>query len=222
MPRNASATDHVIQLLRRVLTLAALSVSLLLTVTATAAPREIIIIRHADKLDQLETGPALSAQGFIRSIKFAFYFLEKFGEPDFIIAADDHKDNGREIAIRSIQTVAPLANMMQLRYQQRDYPILHPYPSDHFQLLANHLLGDQTYQDKVVLVCWSHQRIARLAQALGVTQPLSPWPKDDYDTVYVLKYDGEGRLHSFTELKNQFPVKQQESWSTVRNRLMLL
>ena len=51
--------------------------------TVIAAPREIIIIRHADKLDQDETGPALSAQGVMRSLKFAFYFLDKFGEPDF-------------------------------------------------------------------------------------------------------------------------------------------
>lgn len=184
-----------------------------------AAPREIIIIRHADKLEQTETGPTLSAQGTMRSIKFSFYFLEKFGEPDFIIAADDQKGNGKEIAIRSLQTVAPLANIMQTRYPENDYPIIHPYPSDSYQELADYLLTDEKFDDKLVLICWSHQRIAKLATALGVSQPLPAWPKLDYDTVYKLDFDRVGNFKKFTELKNQFPVHMQGSWLELHNKI---
>lgn len=187
-----------------------------------AAPREIIIVRHADKLEQIESGPALSAQGIMRSIKFAFYFLEKFGEPDFIVAADDQKETGKEIAIRSIQTVAPLANIMQIRYPDHDFPIIHPYPSDSYQQLADHLLNDEKFDDKLVLICWSHQRIAKLAAALGVVQPLPAWPKLDYDTVYIIDYDSSGYFKKFTELKNQFPVRLQGSWTALRDKILAL
>lgn len=186
---------------------------------AFAAPREIIIIRHADKLELTESGPALSAQGIMRSIKFAFYFLDKFGEPDFIVAADDQKFNGKEIAIRSIQTVAPLANIMQSRYPENDYPIIHPYPSDSYEMLADYLLSDPKFQDKLVLICWSHQRIAKLASALGITQSIPTWPKLDYDTVYVLKYNRGGVVTEFNELKNQFPVKIKGSWPELRDKI---
>lgn len=185
-----------------------------------AAPREIIIIRHADKLDQMESGPTLSAQGIMRSIKFAFYFLGKFGEPDFIVAADDQKENGKEIAIRSIQTVAPLANIMQMRHAEDDFPIIHPYPSDGYQELAEHLLNDEKYDDKLVLICWSHQRIAKLATALGVTQTIPAWPRNDYDTVYIINYDSAGYFKKFTELKNQFPVRLQGSWAELRDKIL--
>lgn len=184
-----------------------------------AAPKEIIIIRHADKLDQTETGPTLSAQGTMRSIKFSFYFLDKYGEPDFIIAADDQKNNGKEIAIRSLQTVAPLANIMQARYPDHYYPIIHPYPSDSYQELADYLLNNEKFDGKLVLICWSHQRIAKLATALGVSQPLPAWPKLDYDTVYKLDYDRTGNFKKFTELKNQFPVRLQGSWLDLHNKI---
>lgn len=186
---------------------------------AYATPREIIIIRHADKLDITQSGPALSAQGIVRSIKFAFYFLEKFGVPDYIIAADDQKSDGKEIAIRSIQTVAPLANMMQERFPNQDYPIIHPYPSDSYEELADFLLEETKFNDKLVLICWSHQRIAKLAAALGVTQNIPEWPRLDYDTVYVLKYDRAGKLTEFVELKNQFPVRLKGSWPELHDKI---
>lgn len=191
-------------------------------VTAHAAPKEIVIIRHADKLDQEESGPALSAQGMVRSIQFAFYFLDKFGEPDFLVAADDQKENGKGIAIRSIQTVAPLANMMQIRHPESDYPILHKFPSDSYALLASHLLHDPEFEDKRVVVCWSHQRIPKLAQALGVQEDLPSWPKYDYDSVFYLQYNRAGDLVSFKELRNQFPVSREYSWAGLRDKLMKL
>lgn len=192
---------------------------LITPVNVYAAPREIIIIRHADKLDMTESGPALSAQGLMRSIKFAFYFLDKFGEPDYIIAADDQKSDGKEIAIRSIQTVAPLANMMQERVPNQDYPIIHPYPSDSYEELADFLLDGAKFNNKLVLICWSHQRIAKLAAALGVTQNIPEWPRLDYDTVYVLKYDRAGKLTEFVELKNQFSVRLKGSWPELRDKI---
>ena len=189
----------------------------LILTTALAAPREIIIIRHADKLDQDESGPALSATGMVRSIKFAYYFLQKFGEPDFIFSAGDTKDGGKEIAIRSLQTVAPLANIMQERHPEADYPILHHYSNNRYDLLAYDLLHNAIYNNKLIIICWSHQRIAKLAEALGVRSNIPEWPRSEYDTVYVLQYTSSSNAN-LTELKQQFPIRQAYTWEALRQQ----
>lgn len=185
----------------------------------SAVPKQVILIRHADKLDQEETGPALSAQGVMRSIKFAYYFLDKFGEPDFIISADAKKSSGKEIAIRSLQTVAPLANMLASKYPMQGYPILHPYASEDYEDLARFVLEDSQFNGKSVLICWSHKRINKLAYELGVEQEIESWPKYDYDTVYIIHYHTGGTIKSFEILRNQFPVNLKGSWAELRDKL---
>lgn len=188
--------------------------------TAYAAPKEIIIIRHTDKLLQDEPGPTLSAPGLARSITFAFYCLKRFGEPDYVIAADDTNERGKDIAIRSLQTVAPLANIMQQRHPQQAYPILHPYPSESYQQLANELLNLPMFNGKRVVICWSHQLIAKLTAALGVTDNIPDWPRPDYDTVYYLQFQPGQNKVAFTILRNQFPVNAHLTWDELNKNII--
>lgn len=196
-----------------------LMLCVVLSSSVLAAPKEIIIIRHADKLDQEETGPALSAKGMMRSIKFAYYFLNKFGEPDYIFSADSKRPDGREVAIRSLQTVAPLANMLAIKHPDTGFEISHPYASVDYDDLAKELLENDDYNDATILVCWSHKRIPNLTKALGVTDYIEEWPRYDYDTVFVLQYDSYGAVRNFKILRNQFPVNVQDSWNVMRDRL---
>jgi hypothetical protein len=177
-----------------------------------AAPREVIIIRHGDKLQQTETGPALSAKGEIRSIKFAFYFLNKFGVPDYMIAADPVDTQGKNSSIRPIQTLAPLANMLEEKYPEVDVPILHPYESSDYAKLAKYILDNKQFNGKLILICWSHGKIPDLAAKLGVNDPIPDWDKNDYDSVYVLNFDGSGKVKEFNILSNQYPVDFSGSW----------
>jgi hypothetical protein len=80
-------------------------------------------------------------------------------------------------------------------------------------------LGNAKFDRARVLVCWSHQRIAKLAYALGVRDNIPAWPREDYDTVYVLKFDASGRVSNFSVLKNQFPVRLDGSWHELREKL---
>ncbi len=41
-----------------------------------SAPREIVLIRHADKWAQKDTGPFLSPKGQLRAERFAAYYLK--------------------------------------------------------------------------------------------------------------------------------------------------
>lgn len=182
---------------------------------AFATPREIIIIRHADKLRQAEQGPSLSPKGIVRSLAFAFYYLDKFGEPDYIFATHPRGSLGKNTSMRELQTVAPLANMLALQRPNYGFPILHPYKNADFEELANYILNKKNFDGKQILICWNHKKIPLLAKKLGVKEPLPHWPTDDFDSVYVLQYDRQGKLIHFEILNQQYPVAFDGTWKAL-------
>lgn len=103
---------------------------------------------------------------------------------------------------------------MQLN-DQKEYYVYHPFRNHQYKELAAALLNQSKYNQKMILICWHHGHANRLAQALGVTQTIPKWPHDAFDTVYVLRYDANGKLSSFQILKNQYPVNQNPSWESL-------
>lgn len=198
-------------------------ICLILSYNVYAVPRQIILLRHADKLNQKITGPALSPTGYVRAVKFSFYLLSRFGEPDFVIAG---KPKGKNASIRELQTVGPLVNLLAMRHPDKIYPIMHPFKHDEFQNLAEYLLTNSKFDNSLILICWRHTKIIELAQALGVTEALTPWPDDDYDSVYVLEYKttgkSTGRLSNFYILRNQYPVNESINWDTIYGKIQRL
>lgn len=178
--------------------------------SASAAPAEIIVIRHADKWPGKHHGPALDPTGYLRAVRFAFYFLEKFGEPDFLIATNPDEDKANSRSIRELQTLAPLANLLAKESQTKTaHRILHPYRTSEYEELAALLLTDERFTGKRVLICWGREQISKLTAELGVEQPLPKWSKRTYDDVYVIRYDEKGEILKFTHLTNQYPVSAQ-------------
>lgn len=185
--------------------------------SAFAFPKQIVIIRHGDKLVQPESGAALSPKGMIRSIAFAFYYLNKFGEPDYIFAVDPK--SGKGSSIRELQTVAPLANMLAAKHPDNGFPILYPDQSSEYSKLADELLNNKNFDGKRILICWNHRFIPQLTAQLGVKRFLKSWPADDYDTVYLIKYDEKGRVNQFIILKRQYPVVFSGSWNELYKKI---
>ena len=68
------------------------------------------------------------------------------------------------------------------------------------------------YKNKRVLNCWSHKRINKLAEALGVKDNIPAWPRLDYETVYYLQYTDGLQVPKLTILQQQFPVGDNFSW----------
>ena len=190
----------------------------LLSSVVGASPREIIIVRHGDKLvgptkSHDYTGRYLSAKGQVRAEKLAVYYMAHFPKPDFIFATKpaDSKAAHESTSYRPLQTVMPLANL--LTAQGGGDVIIHtPYYEKDYGKLASHLLMDKKYDQQFILICWQHERINLMAQALGVTESLPKWQGKDYDQVYILKYDAKGKLRSFQILKNQYPVNGDPAW----------
>jgi hypothetical protein len=158
---------------------------------SSAAPAEVIMIRHGEKP---ASGNELNDQGWQRAYALVDFFTTNnavlaFGTPAAIYAMGQKGSTG---SIRPIQTVTPLAQKLNL-------PILHPYLRDDTGQLAQEILGTSAYDGKMVLVCWEHNAIPSILSALGWTSGPDAWPGDAYDRVWILDFK-DGKPVSFRDL----------------------
>ncbi|WP_058533854.1 hypothetical protein [Legionella saoudiensis] len=190
---------------------------------AFCVPKKIVVIRHADKAVQTNRSQALSAQGLVRSIKFAYYFLNNFGEPDFFFAKSPNDEKGGEVSIRELQTIAPLANITAQFHPEEPFnshPINRKFTGAEYQKLANHILTHEKFNNKIIVICWNHKNLPDLAVALGATSKPADWSDDNFDSVYVFEYGRRGKLYSFTILDNQYPVEK-ITWEKLHSYLQM-
>lgn len=205
---------------KKALVLILILINLFFIDVTLAFPKEIVVVRHGDRLKQKESGPTLTPKGIIRSMALAFYYLDKFGQPDFIFATNPSSmDSKKGTSIRELQTVAPLANMMAEKFPDQGFPIMHPYLDFEYEKLAKDVLNNANYNDKKILICWNHTQIPNLAKALGVSEPIKKWDRNDFDSVYVLKYNNEGKLTEFNILSNQYDVLTNPSWKDLYDKI---
>jgi hypothetical protein len=174
-------------------------------VSAYAIPKQIVIIRHADKWSE-EPGNTLNPRGYLRAVKFSEYYLEKFKiVPDFIFAPNP---NTKKSSLRPIQTVAPLANNRECI--AKEVYIDHEYTLGEERNLAKEILKNKKYNDKNILICWEHTRIVGILNNLGFKENIT-WNQDNYDSVYVLSF-AHGKLNTTMRLDNQYPVPDIKDW----------
>lgn len=179
-----------------------------------AVPREIVMVRHADKWAQDKTGPYLSPKGQIRAAKLVGYYLSHYPKPDYIFASKPNRVGPlhEAISFRPFQTVAPLANELTVM-SGRSVRVHMPYHPNEYHALASALLHQKQYDHKMILISWEHEKIDEFAKALGVKRALPKWDANNYDQVYVLKYDVHGKLSSFKLLQHQYPVSGNPTWA---------
>jgi len=160
-----------------------LSIGLIAGCSRTVAPPKnqppatILLIRHAEKLDNGEIN--LSPIGFERARLLPKIFAPgarpDLPTPQFLFATriSPHSD-------RPVQTLTPLAEALHL-------PIDNSFDNDQYRSLAATLLSGK-YAGKVVLVVWHHGKIPQLAAALGAKPPSAGWPDDQYDRIWRIDY----------------------------------
>jgi len=140
-------------------------------------PATVLLIRHAEKLDNGEID--LSPIGFERARLLPKIFAPgarpDLPTPQFLFATriSPHSD-------RPVQTLTPLAEALHL-------PIDNSFDNDQYRALASTLLSGK-YAGKVVLVVWHHGKIPQLAAALGAKPPDNRWPDDQYDRIWRIDY----------------------------------
>ena len=164
------------------------ALSPIVTAEAQEGPKNsvILIIRHAENPPN---GHGLSPRGEERAKAYINYF-ENFTvdskrlEPQAVVVAADSKHSHRPRL--TVQRFAKAANLtIDSRFANKQ-------PADvAAELRAN-------YQEKVILICWHHGQIPAVLRALGADPatllPNGKWPRDVYDWVIMVSFDGNGHL----------------------------
>jgi len=146
-------------------------------------PATILVIRHAEKLTDGRID--LSPTGFKRADLLTSLFVPAGGRPDLpnpqvLIAAHQSAHSNRPV-----QTITPLAAALHL-------PIDSTYMSDDYASLARVLLSGK-YAGKVVLIAWHHGALPALVRSLGAQPPYDKWPDEQFDRIWRIDYDKDGK-----------------------------
>ena len=155
---------------------------LLIPFTLCATPKNVIIIRHAEKPKE---GNCLALQGLERAAALGYFFsgtpLYNNPPPSFVFAALGKKKTS---SIRSFQTCTAIAEHLKL-------PVDSTYTPHKTSEIARAILNNPKYDNATILICWEHQKIDELVEALGGPNP-GKWPGDVFDQVYMLTFDEKG------------------------------
>jgi phosphohistidine phosphatase SixA len=140
-------------------------------------PARLLVLRHAEKTGDLDD-IHLSKAGVKRAERLASFIPDTFGRPDFLFAAARSKRS-----IRSIETLQPLARATgaPLRFDIEDRD---------FSELVSHLLADEMYHGKTVVICWHHTKLSGIAAELGAPPGTFPgaWRETVYDQIIDIDY----------------------------------
>lgn len=157
--------------------------ALWLSVLAAAAqPRQIILLRHAEK----GSDPAdnhLSLKGRERALALAPYLTETpelltNGLPVALFASGAQKATH---SFRSMETLAPLG-------KQLNQPVWSSFTNKEVEALADFILRQRSYQGKTIVVCWTHEYIPELIAALGAPSPARKMKSSEFDRLYLITY----------------------------------
>jgi hypothetical protein len=157
----------------------------LLSTYGYARPKAVILIRHAE--EPKEDVNYLSPIGHQRAQEMHRLFtenskLKELGNPIVLFAAGTEKPSS---SIRSIQTLTPLANFLKLTVNDS-------FVRDDYKALAQEILNNKNYNDKVVMLCWQHKKMPMIAELIGVAQPPKS-PGNKYDRLWLVTYDSKGK-----------------------------
>jgi hypothetical protein len=107
--------------------------------------------------------------------------MNQYGPPVVIFA---QAPKNATDSVRPIETVTPLAIALNMTINTS-------FCRDQHKECAQEILMNPNYADKMVLCCFEHQTVVKLARNLGV--PIVPmWPKHVYDWVWIINFDSKG------------------------------
>ncbi len=157
----------------------------LLLPAVLAHPARVILLRHAEKPAE-ESDPHLSARGRQRADALAAWLttnavLTDRGLPA-VLFASQVTDHGH--GQRPRETLEPLAKKLGL-------PIQTPFRSENYHALARVVQDSQECDGKVVVICWVHEHLSKLAAALGVKPAPATWKGSVYDRAWVLDWKND-------------------------------
>jgi broad specificity phosphatase PhoE len=149
-----------------------------------APPKQVYLIRHGEKSGD-KSDIHLNARGRERAAALVTLFRERLETPQALFASRRSAHSDREM-----ETLMPLAAALHLKIDNR-------YADEEYPALAKDVLAH--YGGKTVLVCWHHGNLPALAGALGVKNAPSPWPEQQFDRVWRVRFEGGVTLEDLPE-----------------------
>lgn len=150
----------------------------------------ILLIRHAEKpTDQTNTGLILAGQA--RAMAYVIYFQNyqinsQVIKLDYLFATAQSAHSNRPYL-----TIQPLGQALNLNIDS------HFTNSDEdVAALTNYIQTDPKFNNANILICWHHEKLLQIANALGAPHDTLPndWPDSVYGWLIQLSYAANGRL----------------------------
>jgi hypothetical protein len=165
----------------------------LTTISLSALPAQIIIIRQAEKnstnhTEKKNSNDELSLKGKERAAAFPLYIMETpelitFNTPAAIYASIPPKPASSQ---RSIDTVRPLADLLKLTIRDT-------FESNDYKRMVEEIKKDPTLTGKMVLICWEHTYIPEMARAFGAFQTPATWSSTAFDRTWIITFQPSGK-----------------------------
>ncbi|HEX3146713.1 MAG TPA: hypothetical protein VHR66_01350 [Gemmataceae bacterium] len=151
-----------------------------------AQPREVFIIRHAEKpLDENDVHLNQAGRNRAEAIPKLFQKSDTrpdpLPKPDFLFAAKNSKHSHR-----TVETIAPLAKKLKMDIDTR-------FDSEDFAILAKEVLTNPRYANKTIFISWRHGHIPDLARALKATDAPDNWKDRVFDQIWTITYGAGGK-----------------------------
>jgi hypothetical protein len=147
-----------------------------------ALPAQVILIRHGEKPKE---GAHLSLRGQERAAALIPFFMGnpqmlEFGTPVAIYAMSPTKSPEDNTSMRAIETVQGLADALHLQLKK--------HHRSEYHAMAEEILNCPDYEGKMVLICWEHTVIPKLAEALNAEGFPKNWPSAIFDRCWMITY----------------------------------
>ena len=168
---------------------------------------KIMLVRHGEKptndpppygvtVDGERESESLTVRGWQRAGALAVFFAPAdnsfqdpaLARPQFIYASTPTRRQGSR---RSVETMTPLAEKLAIRINA-NYP----------KLESEKMLEEAFLCSGVVLICWQHELLPKIANRILGDQKTAPqeWPEDRYDMVWVFDRDATSGRYDFKQV----------------------
>lgn len=157
------------------------------------AETTVAFLRHGEK-PEAPTGQ-ITCKGFNRALALPALLLARFGMPDAIYASAP-KENKPGSSLCPLTTILPTAI-------QAERPVVLKYHATQTDGLVSDILSSSS-QHKEVFVSWEHKNLVMAAKVLmkrtgGDPEQISSWPGQDFDSLYIVRLNAQGRFESFNK-----------------------
>jgi hypothetical protein len=151
-----------------------------------AQPAQIILLRHAEKPDD-KAEVHLSSRGRERAQALVALLgrHSPFTTNTPVAALYATRVTRHDRSQRTGETLAPLGQDLGL-------PVNTAFGSGEYASLAQSILRNATYRRQTVIICWTHDEIGKLAEALGVKPGPPRWKDKVFDRLWVIRLENGG------------------------------